>query len=74
MANASGIIGSDLNAVELPPDALANLLGGGLTIGGLNSTVIGDLTMAEWLTALIENDLDHWPDILEERGPPPGSD
>ena len=28
----------------MPPDALANLLGGGLVIGSMNSTVIGDLT------------------------------
>ena len=30
--------------------------------------------MAEWLTALIDNDLDTWTDILEERGPAPDVD
>jgi len=71
LADASGIIGEDLNAVELPPDALDNLLGGGLEIGGLATTDIDGVTMGTWLGALIDNDLSVWVDTLEPRGPVP---
>ena len=71
LANASGIIGSDLSAVELPPDALGSLLGGGLVIGGLESTVIGDVTMGAWLRGFIDHQMERWPDLLEDRGDAP---
>jgi hypothetical protein len=71
LANASGIIGSDFTAVELPPDALGSLLGGGLVIGGLASTVIGDITMGAWLKGLVSDRPDQWPDLTDQRGEPP---
>jgi len=74
LADASGIIGSDIGAVELPPNVLGDLLGGGLVIGSLTTTEIDGLTMAEWLSALIDDDLDTWIDILEERGPAPDAE
>lgn len=71
LGDASGIIGEDLTAVELPPDALADLLGGGLVIGGLETTEQDGVTMAAWLSAMIEGDLDNWRDIVGPRGAAP---
>ena len=74
LANATGIIGEDINAVELPPDALSSLLGGGLEIGGLGTTIIDDMTVGEWLEAFIANDREAWSDRLAPRGSPPAED
>lgn len=71
LGDPTGIIGTDIGAVELPPDALSTLVGGNLVIRGINNTAIGELTMAQWLDAFIQNDLDAWRDVLEERGPAP---
>lgn len=73
LGDPSGIIGSDIMAVELPPDTLPKLMSG-LIIGALDKTEIGDVTFLNWFTALIDNDLDSWVDILEERGPVPDWD
>ena len=73
LGDPTGIIGSDLGAVELPDGALARLLGGDLVIRGLAATQVGEVTMATWLAALIDNDLDVWVDLQAERGPPPES-
>ncbi len=70
LADPSGIIGSDLGAVELPEGALTDLMSN-VVLGGLETTRIGEVTMAGWLAALIANDLDAWVDIQEERGPAP---
>lgn len=69
--DVTGIVGSDLTAIELPPGAFQDLLGGDLVIGGMESTAIGELTMGEWLGAMIENDLGVWVDVQEEPSPPP---
>lgn len=71
IADATGVIGTDLSKLEYPEDALSGLLSGGLIIGSLTSTEIDGFTMSEWLGALIDNDLTTWVDILEERGPSP---
>ncbi|MFT5432824.1 MAG: hypothetical protein ACI9OJ_003528 [Myxococcota bacterium] len=70
LANASGIIGDDLAAVELPEDALGTLLSG-LKLGGMVTTEIDGLTMSTWLGGLIAGDLDVWVDVQEPRGTPP---
>ncbi len=71
LGDATGIIGTDLGAVEVPPDTLTDLISGELVIGGINTTEIDGLTMATWLSALIEGDLDVWVDVQQERGPSP---
>lgn len=73
LGDPSGVIGSDFSAVELPPGALQRLIGGDLVIRGMTETRIGELTMATWLTGLVEGDLEAWIDVEEPRGPaPPG--
>ena len=69
LADPTGIVGTDLGAVELPPDVLMSLFGGDLILGGLSSTSIDVLTIAEWLSAFIENDPIIWRDMVEERAP-----
>lgn len=70
LGDPTGIIGTDINAVELPPGALQELMGGDLVIGSLENTTIGDLNMATWLEALIDGDLDVWVDVQETETPP----
>ena len=69
LGDPSGIIGSDLTAVELPPGALQDLLGGDLVIGAMATTTIGDVSVAAWLGGLIDDDSDAWPDLLETPTP-----
>lgn len=70
LGNPNGIIGEDLTAVELPPGALSTLMDG-LSIGSMTKTAIGEVTIIDWLTALIDNDLENWVDIQEEPGEVP---
>jgi hypothetical protein len=69
LGDATGIIGRDINAVELPEGALQNLLGGDLLIQGLVDTTADGVSMAEWLTGLIDDDPEVWKDLLDEREP-----
>lgn len=71
LGNPTGIIGADLSAVELPTGSLAELASGGLVIQGINKTTMGGLSIAKWLTALINNDLSIWQDVIEAKGPAP---
>lgn len=71
LGNPLGIIGADLNAVELPEGALDQLLGGDLVIQGMVETRIGELTLAAWLGGLIDDDRSVWVDTVAPRGEPP---
>jgi len=69
LGDATGIIGRDISAVELPEGALQNLLGGDLLIQGLVDTTVEGVSMGEWLQGLIEDDSEVWRDLLDEREP-----
>ena len=69
LGNVSGIIGTNLGAVELPPDIFSKL--SKMEIGSLTKTRIGDLMFRDWLKAMLDENLDVWVDTLEEAGPPP---
>lgn len=71
LGDPTGIIGTDLGAVELPAGAL-NLTE--LVIGELDVTAIGDLPVHTWIDGLIEGDLDVWTDAVEPAGAPPAQD
>jgi len=73
IADATGVIGTDIGKLEYPEDALGGLLNGGLIIGSLSDTEIEGVTMSQWLSDLLDNNLNGWVDLLEERGPPPES-
>jgi len=69
LGDASGIVGSDLGAVELPPEALDLLTG--IELGGLDTTVSADGTsVSGWVHALIDGN-DSWVDIVDEPGDAP---
>lgn len=72
LGDATGIIGSDLGAVELPEGGLQQLLGGGLLIRGMSATEVDGVKMSAWLAALIEGDRSTWVDLEAPRGSPPG--
>ena len=74
IGDASGVIGSDLNKLEYPENALSNLLGGTLVLGQLETTEVDGVNLASWLDAMIRNDLEEWVDRIEPRGPEPETD
>ena len=63
LGDPTGIIGTDLSAIELPDGFLSNL--GAVRIGSLVDTRIGDVTTAMWLQAFVDGDA-AWTDIVEE--------
>ena len=67
LGDPSGIIGSDLSAVEIPPEAFSRLAD--LDIGALTETAVGDLRFVDWVDALIRGDDAGWPDTVEPATP-----
>lgn len=63
LGDPTGIIGTDLSAIELPDGFLSNL--GAIRIGSLVDTRIGDVTTAMWLQAFVDGDA-AWVDTVEE--------
>lgn len=63
LGDPTGIIGTDLSAIELPDGFLSNL--GAVRIGSLVDTRIGDVTTAMWLQAFVDGE-PAWLDIVEE--------
>lgn len=72
LGDVSGIVGSDLTAIELPPGFINEI--GNVEIGSLTTTSIGDLTMSAWIGAMVNRDDENWVDITEVPGPVPGED
>lgn len=72
LGNASGILGDDLGAVELPPGALGQLAG--LTFASMHEAQIGGLLLADWIGGLVDGDRAVWADVAEPAGPPPEAD
>lgn len=57
-----GIIGEDLDALEYSPAALSGL--SGISLGGLDTTAIGEVMVSDWLRAFVQDD-PSWVDIIE---------
>lgn len=66
LGDVSGIIGTNLGGVELPSGGMGALTTQ-LRIAKMHETMIGDLSLAAWLGHMLNDDLDQWVDILEER-------
>ena len=63
LGDASGIVGTDFGAVEVPPEALDLLTG--IELGGLDTTVSADGTaVSAWVQALVD-DSDDWVDTVD---------
>jgi hypothetical protein len=69
LGDPTGIVGTDLSAVELPPGALSLLTD--LELGRLDTTAIGEARFADWAGALAAGDDTVWVDRVEAPGPPP---
>jgi hypothetical protein len=70
LGDASGIVGSDLGAVEVPPEALSAL--GSLELGELATTATaGGAPFHAWLRAFVDDDPAGWPDLVDPIGPVP---
>ncbi len=67
LGDASGVIGDDLGAIELPPGFLQRL--SGVQIGSLTDTAIGEVTMGAWLAAFVAGDAS-WVNLVEEPSEP----
>ena len=69
LGNATGIVGTNLRAVELPPGFAAQL--GMVEIKSMYTLAIGDVTAARWITAMVANDAAGWSDLVQPAGAPP---
>ena len=69
LGNPTGIVGSDLSAVEIPPALFSGLAG--FELGTLSTTAIGDVGVSGWFRGLVDGDLQRWPDLLDTVGPDP---
>ena len=70
LGDASGIVGSNLDALEYPPEILAALAT--IELGSLESTASADGTrVSDWIAGLIAGDESAWPDIVDPAGPAP---
>jgi hypothetical protein len=69
LGDPTGIVGSDLSAVELPPDALS--LFTDLELGHLDTTTLGGVAFADWVQGLLDGDDAVWTDLTAEPGPAP---
>lgn len=68
LGDATGVIGDDISAVEVPPDFINNL--SSIELGGLESTAIDDTTFASWIGAMVDGE-SGWVDLAEEASDPP---
>ncbi len=69
LGDVTGIVGRDLGAVELPPDA-ATLLAR-VQLASMYELSIDDVLLASWIGAMVREDDAAWPDLVEQAGEPP---
>ena len=70
LGDASGIVGSDLNALEVPPEIIGALAS--IELGSLETTASADGSrVSDWIAALIDGDDAGWPDTVDPAGAPP---
>jgi hypothetical protein len=69
LGDPTGIVGSDLGAVEIPASALTALTS--LDLGSLSETEIDGVRIADWLSAWIDGAAPE--DVVESAGPAPWS-
>lgn len=70
LGDPTGIVGTDLGAVELPPDALDALTQ--IELGSIATTQSADGTLfSAWLAAFASGDATGWPDLVDPMGPAP---
>lgn len=69
LGDVSGLVGSDLGAVELPP--MATTLLTHLSIESIHSARANDVLLADWLTALLAGDASGSADVVADPGPLP---
>jgi hypothetical protein len=66
LGDPTGIIGSDIRAVELPPGFLNQL--SSIEIGSMETTAIGERRFSDWIRDFVEAS-DAWTDTVEPRTP-----
>jgi hypothetical protein len=70
LGDVSGIVGSDIiNGVELPSSEGLDF-SSILPLPTLTTAVVGDVTLSEWLFAMMDGDDEGWVDLTAEPTPP----
>lgn len=69
LGSVSGLVGSDLGHVELPPNSTTLL--SHLTLESIHSARANDVLLADWLRALLADDLTGAADQVADPGPLP---
>ncbi len=69
LGNATGIVGTNLNAVDLPSGFAAQI--GMVHIESMYVRAVNGVTVAQWLGAMLAGDATRWDDRLEATTPMP---
>jgi len=70
LGDPTGIVGTDLGAVEVPPSALDDLAG--IELGSLASTESASgVAISPWVAAFVDGDDSVWMDVVDPAGPIP---
>jgi hypothetical protein len=69
LGNATGIVGTNLRAVELPAGFAAQI--GMVEIKSMYTLSVNDLTVARWIAAMVADDATVWADVVQPAGPAP---
>lgn len=66
LGGVSGLVGSDLGDVELPPDSTTLLTN--LTLESIHTATANDVLLLDWIVAGLEDDGAAWADLVDEPG------
>ncbi len=69
LGTPAGVIGTNLRAVELPPNFASQI--GSVRIESMYNLAVEGVTVSQWITAMLANDGARWDDRLQTAGPPP---
>jgi hypothetical protein len=72
LGDASGLLGGDLTALEVPAEILPDLVA--FTAGSLETTELEGVRISAWLEGFVADDDQVWMDLTAEPGPVPGDE
>ncbi|MFO0693983.1 MAG: hypothetical protein U0230_10545 [Polyangiales bacterium] len=68
---ATGILGDDLSAIEVPPNFLASA--SKITLADYATLSVNGVVLEDWIAAMLANDAAAWTDLVQPAGPPPSN-
>lgn len=69
LGNATGIVGTNLSAVELPPGFASQI--GSVQIRSMYTLSVNGVTSSQWISSMVADDDAGWSDVVETPDEPP---